>query len=58
MFNSYDMKTTNNLNINACSGGIYKTYPESWFQRFHLQSKVAERLLQEKPQMDIIQERF
>lgn len=45
MFNTYnagDVRT--NLKINACSGGIYKTYKESWFKRFHLQSNLAETL--------------
>lgn len=49
MFNSYDMKTTNNLKINACSGGIYKTCKESWFVRFHLHSNYAEELLVSNP---------
>lgn len=30
MFNTYNAGDTN-LKINACSGGIYKTYKESWF---------------------------
>lgn len=34
----------NTLKINACSGGIYKTYKESWFVRFNLESKLAEKL--------------
>lgn len=34
----------NTLKINACSGGIYKTYKESWFIRFNLTSKTAETL--------------
>lgn len=34
----------NTLKINACSGGIYKTYKESWFTRFHLESELAETL--------------
>lgn len=36
--------TNNTLKINACSGGIYKTYKESWFIRFHLKSDLAEKL--------------
>ena len=48
MFDSY-IKTTNshNVNINAVSGAILKTHPQSWFQRFHLQSKMADELLTE-----------
>ncbi len=52
MFNTYTKISTNNttnnttkFNINACSGGIYKTYLESWFERFHLQSEKSQRLL-------------
>ena len=37
------------FNINACSGGIYKTYLESWFERFHLQSTMSEKLLCKEP---------
>ena len=52
MFNSYrftsnpNIKTNvnNTLKINACSGGIYKTYKESWFKRFNLNSDLAEKL--------------
>ena len=45
MFNSYrGGDITNTLKINACSGGIYKTYKESWFERFHLQSESAKEL--------------
>lgn len=35
---------TNTLKINACSGGIYKTYKESWFERFNLNSEKADKL--------------
>ena len=58
MFNSYDMKTTNNLKINACSGGIYKTCKESWFVRFHLQSDYAEKLLVSNPTLNLSGIRF
>lgn len=34
----------NTLKINACSGGIYKTYKESWFTKFNLNSDLAEKL--------------
>jgi hypothetical protein len=46
MFNNYSFssKIQNTLKINACSGGIYKTYKESWFTRFHLKSDIAEKL--------------
>lgn len=34
----------NTLKINACSGGIYKTYKESWFTRFNLKDDIAKTL--------------
>ena len=37
-------KINNTLKINACSGGIYKTYKESWFTRFDLNSPLAQTL--------------
>lgn len=37
-------KINTNFKINACSGGIYRTYKESWFERFHLDSFRAEKL--------------
>lgn len=46
MFNSYrGGDTYNKLNINACSGGIYKTYKESWFTNFDLDSPLSDILL-------------
>lgn len=47
MFNNTSYRggdVTNTLKINACSGGIYKTYRESWFKKFHLDSKLAKEL--------------
>lgn len=46
LYSNYECKpiTNNTLKINACSGGIYKTYKESWFKRFHLKSETAEKL--------------
>lgn len=47
MLNSYTKfysSNTNNLKINAVSGGIYKTYKESWFKRFNLKSKLMDIL--------------
>lgn len=32
------------ININSCSGGIYKTYKESWFKRFNLKSALMNTL--------------
>lgn len=39
MFNTYNAGDTN-LKINACSGGIYKTYKESWFSYLSLDSSA------------------
>lgn len=47
MFNTYNAGDTN-LKINACSGGIYKTYKESWFINFHLESPLANRILRKE----------
>ena len=52
MLNTYKMST--NLKINACSGGIYKTYKESWFERFHLKSSRSEKLLSNNEYSHII----
>lgn len=42
MLNSYNNNNSyNTLHINAVSGGIYKTYIETWFERFHLKSNIA-----------------
>ena len=47
LYSNYECNpvTNNTLKINACSGGIYKTYKESWFTKFHLESDLAETLL-------------
>lgn len=47
MFNTNNYTNTN-LNVNACSGGIYKTYLESWFERFNLKSQRAKELLEQE----------
>lgn len=45
MFNSYQGGNVNNtLKINAVSGGIYKTYKESWFTNFHINSPLSDVL--------------
>ena len=40
MLNTYNAGNTN-IKINACSGGIYKTYKESWFEYLRLDSSKA-----------------
>lgn len=47
MFNNYyggNTNISNTLKINAVSGGIYKTYRESWFKVFHLKSALMQKL--------------
>lgn len=43
MFNTYNAGDTN-LKINACSGGIYKTYKESWFVHLRLDSSAMKTM--------------
>ena len=43
MFNNYNAGDTN-IKINACSGGIYKTYKESWFEYLNLDTGKAKIL--------------
>lgn len=43
MFNNYNAGDTN-LKINACSGGIYKTYKESWFSYLNLNSDAMKTM--------------
>lgn len=43
MFNTYNAGDTN-LKINACSGGIYKTYKESWIDYLRLGGSVMETM--------------
>ena len=44
LYSDNSVRNNNELNINACSGGIYKTYKESWFTRFNLESSLAKTL--------------
>ena len=43
MFNTYNAGDTN-LKINACSGGIYKTYKESWFCYLNLSGSAMKTM--------------
>lgn len=38
---------TNNFKINAVTGAILKNHPNSWFEKFHLNSERAKQLLKE-----------
>lgn len=54
MLNKYNQNINNTtISINACSGGIYKTYPKSFFKRFHLNSPLAETLFEEDPHLKL-----
>lgn len=44
LYTDNNVRINNTLKINACSGGIYKTYKESWFTRFDLNGNLAETL--------------
>jgi hypothetical protein len=46
MFNSYHAGNTN-IKINAVTGAILKNHPNSWFERFNLNSERAKHLLSE-----------
>lgn len=51
MFNTSNYRggdVTNTLKNNACSGGIYKTYRESWFKHFHLNSDLSDKLFRKE----------
>lgn len=45
MFNTTNISSSKTLKINACSGGIYKTFHKSWIERFHLDSPRADNIL-------------
>lgn len=50
MFNTSYYKAgnhTNNIKANAVTGAILKNHPNSWFERFHLNSNRAKELLVE-----------
>lgn len=46
MFDSYSkVSNCQSVKINAVSGAILKNHPKSWFERFHLKSTRANKLL-------------
>lgn len=49
MFNSFNIPQT--VNINAVSGTIVKNYKDSFILRFHMQSIMADQLLDKKPRL-------
>lgn len=44
MFNTYNCTPNVATKITACSGGIYKTFRESWFENIDLESQRAKDL--------------
>lgn len=53
LYSNYEVN--NQVKINACSGGIYKTYKESWFDRFSLNSWMAKSLFEPNNSTVILQ---
>ena len=53
LYSNYEVN--NQVKINACSGGIYKTYKESWFARFSLNSWMAKSLFEPNNSTVILQ---
>lgn len=54
MFDSYSRNSYNNpqtVNINAVGGTIIKNYKDSFILRFHMQSEMAELLLDKEPRL-------
>lgn len=43
------------IKINACSGGIYKTYKESYFKFFHADSCLASNLFSKESKKIVLQ---
>ena len=44
MLNS-NVSSNNSVKVNAVTGAILKNHPKSWFERFHLKSPRADKLL-------------
>lgn len=51
MFNNTVTKVSSTVEVNACNGGIYKTYKESILRKFHVNSNLADKLFDSQPQM-------
>ncbi|MGB3161565.1 MAG: hypothetical protein WBA84_09995 [Carnobacterium sp.] len=43
MLNKYEIQ--NKLKFNNVGGTLIKTHPDSWFERYHLKSSLADRRL-------------
>lgn len=46
---------SNYVKINACSGGIYKTFKKSWFEKLRTNSFRAENLFDKDSKIIILQ---
>lgn len=51
MFNSYSVDNSQSIKINAVSGTIVKNYKDSFMLRFHMESEIANILLNKNPQL-------
>lgn len=51
MFNSYNVSNPQTVNINAVSGTIVKNYKDSFILRFHMESRMAELILNKTPRL-------
>lgn len=48
LYSNYQANPTTNLNVNAVSGALTKTFRNSYFVRYHMYSKLAEVYLDGK----------
>lgn len=53
MFNSYNVSNPQTVNINAVSGTIVKNYKDSFILRFHMNSEMADTILDINPRLRV-----
>lgn len=46
--NTQRLSVHNNLKFNSISGTLVKSHPDSWFERYHLNSKFSDKRLKEE----------
>lgn len=51
MFNNYSVSSPQTVNINAVSGTIVKNYKDSFILRFHMNSRMADTILNRNPRL-------
>ena len=57
MLNNYIQNFNNSVNIKpACTGMLQKSHPNSFFKRFHKNSKMADWIFDENPYLQKITE--